>query len=311
MKDRSEFYITNNGQGTTIHLNRGAIVIEAAKQGKKQLFVDTGDSRVAVTGTTFSVNSGTKGSRVSVIEGEVRMDHGGNERVLRAGEQAATSPAIAKIPVKDEVAWSRNAARYTQTLAAFNALNKELQGVTYPGVRNSTHLLDLMPENTVVYAALPNLTSTLVESHRIMQERINQNAALKQWWDKERSGKGPNVDQVMGTIKEFGDYLGDEIAVSVSMDEKGEPVSPLVLAELKNSAGFQQFIEQQMARFNQQGRPAVRFVADPLTAIATVPAPGKKSEELFVWIQNNLFAASPKLEPTSGFGARSPGRGSQ
>jgi ferric-dicitrate binding protein FerR (iron transport regulator) len=295
MKDRSEFYITNNGQGTTIHLNRGAILVEAANQGKKQLFVDTGDARVAVTGTTFSVNSGTKGSRVSVIEGEVRMDHGGNERVLRAGEQAATSAAIAKVPVKDEVSWSRNAARYAETLAAFNALNKELQVVTYPGVRNSTHLLDLMPENTIVYAALPNLTSTLVESHRIMQERINQNPALKQWWDKEHSGKGPNVDQVMGTIKEFGDYLGEEIAVSVSMDEKGQPVSPLVLAELKNSAGFQQFIEQQMAKFNQQGRPPVRFVADPLTATATAPEPGKKAEELFVWIQDGLFAASPKL----------------
>jgi ferric-dicitrate binding protein FerR (iron transport regulator) len=295
MKERSEFYLTNNGQGTTIHLSRGAILVEAAKQGKKQLFVDTGDSRVSVTGTTFSVNSGTKGSRVSVIEGEVRMDHGGNERVLRAGDQAATNPAIARIPVKDEVAWSRNAARYAESLAAFASINKELQRVTYPGVRNSTHLLDLMPENTIVYAALPNLTSTLVESHRIMQERINQNAALKQWWDKERAGKGPNVDQVMGTVKEFGDYLGEEIAVSVSMDEKGDPASPLVLAELKNSAGFQQFIEQQMARFNQQGRPSVRFLADPLTATAATPEAGKKSEELFVWIQNDLFAASPKL----------------
>ena len=62
------------------------------------------------------------------------------------------------------------------------------QGVgqgSQPGVRNSTHLLDLMPENTIVYAALPNLTSTIVESHRIMQERINQNAALRQWWEQE------------------------------------------------------------------------------------------------------------------------------
>lgn len=295
MKDRSEFYITNNLQGTTIHLNRGAIVIEAANQGKKKLFVDTGDSRVAVTGTTFSVNSGTKGSRVSVIEGEVRLDYGGNERVLRAGEQASTSAAIARVPVKDEVSWSRNAGKYAETLAALNALNKELQGVAYPGVRNSTHLLDLMPETTVVYAALPNLTSTIVESHRIMEERINQNPALKQWWDKERAGNGPNVNQVMGTIKEFGEYLGDEVAVSVSMDEKGEPASPLVLAELKNSAGFQQFIEQQMAKFSQQGRPPVRFVSDPLTASVTAVEPGKKNEELFVWIQNNLFAASPNL----------------
>lgn len=126
MKDRSEFSLTNNSLGTTIHLNRGAIVVEAASQGKKHLFVDTGDSHVSVTGTVFSVNSGTKGSRVSVIEGEVHMDHAGTERVLRGGEQATTNPAIAKIPVKDEVSWSRKAARYAETLAAFTSLNKEL-----------------------------------------------------------------------------------------------------------------------------------------------------------------------------------------
>jgi hypothetical protein len=304
VKDRSEFYLTRNSQGTTIHLDRGAIVVEAAKQGKQHLFVDTGDSRVSVTGTIFSVNNGTKGARVSVIEGEVHLDHAGTERVLRGGEQASTNSAIEKIPVKDEVAWSRKAATYAERLAGLASLNKELGKVAMPGVRNSTHLLDLMPENTIIYAALPNLTSTLVESHRIMQERINQNAALRQWWEKEQAGqKGPNLDQVIGSIREFGDYLGDEIAVSVSMDEKGDPVAPLVLAELKNSAGFQQFIEQQVAKFsgNAQGKPSIQFITNPLSqtesmnANATVAEPGKKSEQLFVWIQGDLFAASPKL----------------
>jgi hypothetical protein len=298
MKDRSELSLTKNSQGTTIHLNRGAIVVEAAKQDKQHLFVDTGDSRVSVTGTIFSVNSGTKGTRVSVIEGEVHMDHAGNERVLRGGEQATSSAAIRMIPVKDEVAWSRKAVHYAEALTAFASLNKELGKVQQPGVRTSTHLLDLMPENTVVYAALPNLTSTILESHRIMQERINQNAALREWWDKEQSGhRGPNVDRVIDSIREFGDYLGDEIAVSVSMDEKGEPVAPLVLAELKNSVGFQQFLEQQIAKYggNQQGHPALRFVENPLTATASATEPGKKSDELYIWIQDGLFAASPKL----------------
>ncbi|HEV7745589.1 MAG TPA: FecR domain-containing protein [Pyrinomonadaceae bacterium] len=303
MKDRSEFSLTNNSLGTTIHLNRGAIVVEAAKQGKRHLFVDTGDgSHVSVTGTVFSVNSGTKGSRVSVIEGEVHLDHAGSERVLTAGEQATTNASIAKVPVKDEVAWSRKASHYAETLAAFSSLNKELAKITLPGIRNSTHLLDLMPENTIVYAALPNLTSTIVESHRIMQERINQNPALREWWEKEQGGHhGPNVDQVMGTVREFGEYLGDEIAVSVSMDEKGEPVSPLVLAELKNSQGLQQFIEQQIAKYSNDQKagnaqhPQIKFVEDPLTTTATATEPGKKVEELYVWIQKDLFAASPKL----------------
>ena len=302
MKDRSEFSITKNAQGTTIHLNRGAVLVEAAKQGSGHLFVDTGDSLVSVTGTVFSVNSGTKGSRVSVIEGEVHLDHKGTERVLRAGEQATTNKAIEVIPVKDEVAWSRKAARYAQTLASLTSLNKELSKVAQPGVRHSTHLLDLMPEETVVYAALPNLTSTITESHRIMQERISQNPALREWWEKEHAGKhGPNMDQVMATVREFGDYLGDEIAVSVSMDGKGEPAAPLALAELKNSTGFRQFLEQQIAKYagNAQGRPQVRFVDDPLTFSPAAPATaeqGKRADELFVWINADLFAASPNLK---------------
>ena len=297
MKDRSEFYLTKNGNGTTIHLERGSIVVEAAKQHGEHLFVETADSLVSVTGTVFSVNNGTKGSRVSVIEGEVHMDHAGTDRVLHPGEQGTTSSSITMIPVTDEVAWSRNASRYAATLASLNSLNKELSKVAQPDVRNSTRLLDLMPENTVVYAALPNLTATIAESDRIIQERISQNAALREWWEKERSGHGPNMDQVIQTIRQFGDYLGEEIAVSVSMDAKGEPVAPLVLAELKNSAGFRQFLEQQIAKYSngEQGKPDIRFVEDPLTMTdETIQATRK--ETLYVWIQNDLFAASPKLQ---------------
>src|SRR5207237_9888319 len=107
-------------------------------------------------------------------------------------------------------------------------------------------------KNTIVDRTLPNITYTMVESHRIMQERINQNAALKAWWDKEQSGhQGPNVDQVINSIREFGDYLGEEIAVSVSLNVKNEPAAPLVLAELKNSNGLRAFLEQQVAKYSK------------------------------------------------------------
>jgi FecR protein/Protein of unknown function (DUF3352) len=293
MKERSELYLTKTGQGTTIHLDRGSIVVEAAKQKDGKLFVESGDSLVSVTGTVFSVNNGTKGSRVSVIEGEVNLNHAGSDRVLRPGEQATTNPAIATIPVKDEVAWSKNANRYAAVLNGLATLKNELKGVQQPGVRNSTHLLDLMPENTVVYAALPNLTDTITESHRIIQERMSQNPALREWWEKEQSGRAQNMDKVVETIRQFGSYLGDEIAVSVSMDQNGKPGDPLVLAELKNSAGLQQFIEQQVAKLSGgKDRPEIVFVENPLTA---TDAGTVNKEKLHVWIQNNLFAASPKL----------------
>jgi len=107
VKDRSEFSLSKNGQGTTIHLKRGNIIVDAAKKAGRYLFVDTGDAHVAVTGSVFAVNNGTKGSRVSVIEGNAQLDHAGKERTLKAGEQAATNASINPVAIKDEVVESQ------------------------------------------------------------------------------------------------------------------------------------------------------------------------------------------------------------
>jgi len=122
------------------------------------------------------------------------------------------------IPVKEEVAWSRKADHYAAVLNGLASLKNALRQVEQPGVRNSTHLLDLMPENTVVYAALPNMANSIVESHRIIQERISQNAALRDWWEKEQSGRAQNMDRVVETIRQFGAFLGDEIYIMAEAD---------------------------------------------------------------------------------------------
>ncbi|HEX6283513.1 MAG TPA: FecR domain-containing protein, partial [Pyrinomonadaceae bacterium] len=293
MRERSELYLTKTGEGTTIHLDRGSIVVEAAKQKDGKLFVASGDSLVSVTGTVFSVNNGTKGSRVSVIEGEVSLNHAGSDRVLRPGEQVTTSPAIATIPIKDEVAWSKKADQYASMLSGLATLKSELNAVSTPGVRHSTHLLDLMPEGTVVYAGLPNLSDSITESHRIIQERVSQNPALREWWQKEQAGRAQNMDRAVESIRQFGAHLGDEIAVSVSMDAKGEPSEPLVLAELKNAAGFRQVLEQQIALHGDK-ETAIKFIENPLSAVPD--AGDTKKEKINIWIQGNLFAASPKIE---------------
>ena len=67
-------------------------------------------------------------------------------------------------------------------LDALAALKKELNAVPKPGVRNSTRLLDMMPATTVMYAAIPNLAASIAESIRIIEERIQQNPALHDWF---------------------------------------------------------------------------------------------------------------------------------
>jgi len=295
MKDRSELSITQTMRGTTVHLDRGSVIVEAAKQ-KGKFFVDTGDSLVSVTGTTFAVNAGTKGSRVSVIEGEVRLDRSGNERVLRAGEQATSNASIAAIPVKDEIAWSRNAAKYAQTLDSLAALQNELNAVAKPGVRYSTRLLDMMPDNTVLYAALPNLGATIAESNRIIEERIQQNPALKDWFENRREPKGPGMNQSVSAIKDFGDQLGDEITVSASMNDQGQPGEPIVLAQLKNPAGFRAFFDSEVQKLSGAGKaPQVQWVEDPRTvqpAASLTNGIKVGDKQLYFWISGDILIAS-------------------
>ncbi|MGB7207290.1 MAG: FecR domain-containing protein [Pyrinomonadaceae bacterium] len=314
MRERSEASVTENMRGVTVRLDRGDVIVEAAKQHNGRLYVQTPDSLVSVKGTIFVVESGTKGSRVSVVEGEVKVDHAGKEENLLPGDQATTSVGLDRTTVSGSVAWSRNAAKYTNLVSELTKLRKDLnQRVARPGVRYSSRFVDLVPENTVFYAALPNLSETLAQSQKIMQERIKQNPALAEW-SKGNKGHGLGIDErTMSRIYEFGSQLGDEIVVSASMDAKGEPSGILVLGEVKNAAAFRTYLDGQLARFTKENGdiPNVRIIDDPMTAtVAAKPATrsdaageknGAKKEELFVWINNDIFAASPQIESLRGF----------
>jgi hypothetical protein len=291
MKDRSEFSINRTLSGTTVQLGSGSVIVEAAKQ-QGHLYVATNDSLVSVTGTTFAVNSGTKGSRVSVIEGEVHLDRNGTDRVLRPGEQATTNAAIDTVPVKDEVSWSRNAARYAKVLESLTALRKDLNGVQIPDARHSTRLLDMMPANTVFYAALPNLGATIAESNRIIQERIQQNPELRDWFASQRGPHGPAMNDAVTTIKEFGDQLGDEIAISAGMNDQGQPTDPVVLAQLKNPGGFRAFVDSEVQKLSANGKaPQIQWVDDPRQAVVSATT----DKQLYAWINGDMLVASPKL----------------
>ncbi len=296
MRERSEVSITENMKGVTVKLERGDVAVEAAKQRERHLYVATSDSLVSVTGTIFFVGSGTKGSRVSVVEGEVHVNHAGKDDVLHPGDQVTTNARLETVPLTQEVAWSRNAARYTQLAAELTRLRQDINArVPRPGVRYSSRFLDLVPEGTILYITLPNLSQRLADSHRIMQECINQNPALKEWWKNE--GRGAGADQIIERVREFGAHLGDEIVVSAGLDEKNEPGNILVLGELKNAADFRPYLESQVAQFAREGRnsPAIRIVDDPLAA-ATQSSSAPGHGEIFIWVRNDLFAASPQIE---------------
>jgi hypothetical protein len=297
MRERSELSISETSQGVTIDLERGSIIVQAAKQHDK-LQVSTNDCLVSVKGTIFAVNAGTKGSRVSVIEGEVHVDHAGENNVLLPGDQVSTSQSIEAIPVKDEVAWSRDRERYSKMLAEIDAIRQEIDArAPRPEVRYSTRLLDMVPEGTVLYVALPNLSATLAESRQIMDERIRQNPALEEWWQKEQSSRR-GLDQVLEKIREVGEYLGDEIVVSAALNERGDPDAPVVLAEVRNAAAFRSFLEQQINSAPGDKKPDVRFIEDPMIAEPAFDAMSKSKsrDDVLIWINDDVVAVAPKID---------------
>ncbi len=299
MRERSEFSVADNPSGVTLNLERGQVIVQAAKQRDRKLFVQTDDSLVSVTGTIFSVNSGAKGSRVSVIEGEVHVDTAGKNNVLHAGGQVATHDSIERVSVKEEIAWSRNAARYQQML---DAVRDQIdQQLALPGNRYSTRLLDLAPADTVLYVAIPNIGETLGRANEILHENLQKNAELRGWWEKEQreSKKRQGMNQAIDLLREFGSHLGDEIVIAASANANGsgEPEEPVVLAEVKDGGAFRSFLETQLASFGAEKKQA-RIVDDPAFASA-----GAK-DEFFVWITGNVVAVSPRQDSLKGLAAR-------
>lgn len=116
MRSRSELSLARANDGLTIRLNTGSIIVNAAKQPHGHLYVQTNDVTVSVVGTVFLVNAEREGSRVAVIEGEVRVRQGSLETKLRPGEHVSSSPSLKARPVKEEIAWSRHLDAYLRLL---------------------------------------------------------------------------------------------------------------------------------------------------------------------------------------------------
>ena len=293
MAERAEVSLTDNPDGTTINLNQGNVIVEAAKQKSgKHLYVKTDEALVSVVGTIFSVNNGTKGARVSVVEGEVHVEHNSQEDKLLPGDQVTTNASIEKVAIAQEVSWSRNAKQYDQMLVEAAKLRNDIAALPRPGVRTSTQILNVMPEGTVFYVALPNLTETLNASYNMVKQRVEENPELNAWMSKKDGRSFGFADKAFEKMREFGSHLGAEITMSFELNTKGSPDEPLFVANLSNASALRAAIEQ------IENSP-VQIVDDPANATAAA------DKDLFVWMNGDLLAASSKLDNLQRFAVSS------
>ena len=282
MGERAEVAVSRAWKGTTIRLNGGQVIVQAAKQRSGRLYVATDDCQVSVKGTVFSVNRGIKGSRVAVIEGVVRLVYGDKVAELRAGQQATSNPAVSQVPIQNEIAWSRNAAKYLALMGDFAVLQKKFAAIPAPGLRYSSELLPYVPENTVVYAAIPNLSNTLSEAERIFQDQLQQSPALRTWWKEQQKGTKPKLADVLEQLKRFSSYLGDEVVFAGG--KLGPTYTPMLVLAKVRQPGLEEFLTRENRQITSNSSvPAVRVVRDPW-AIAAAP-----SEPLLLYVTDGVL----------------------
>jgi uncharacterized protein (TIGR03435 family) len=122
VRSGSELWLERADDGVRIRLSKGGILVNAARQRAGHLYVQTKDVTVSVIGTVFFVDAEEEGSRVAVIEGEVRVQQGVTEKKLRPGEQVMTNPTMEPQHLTEEISWSRNADEHVVLLQQSTAV---------------------------------------------------------------------------------------------------------------------------------------------------------------------------------------------
>jgi hypothetical protein len=227
VNERTELFVTAAWTGQAIHLQRGDIIVKAAKQRRGHLRVLTRDSIASVKGTVFAVSAGMGGSVVSVVEGSVAVNQPGRAVLLSPGQQAASNPAFAS-SVASAVSWSPDAESYLELLRSFVKIERELASLPAE-LRTKSALLSYLPSGAVVYGTVPNPGLTIDRALSLAEEQSAQNATFGAWWNSET---GRLLKQMTERIQSVNSLLGDEIVFCASLAGLDEPV-PIVMARVQ------------------------------------------------------------------------------
>jgi len=227
VNERTELYLTAAWSGQAIHLQRGDVIVKAAKQRRGHLQVLTRDSIASVKGTVFAVSAGMGGSVVSVVEGSVAVNQPGRAVLLSPGQQAASSAALAT-SVAQAVSWSPDADYYRELLGSFAKIERGLASLPAE-LRTNSALVSSLPAGVVVFGAVPNPGLTIDRALSLAEEQSAQNATFGAWWN---SDTGQLLKQMTDRVQSVNSMLGDEIVFCASAAGTNEPV-PIVMSRVR------------------------------------------------------------------------------
>jgi len=191
-------------------------------------------------------------------------------------------------------------AQYPGLLAEFGQLFKKLQSdVQFPAARRESRLLPLLPESTMSYGAFPNYGEAASQALAVFREELKESSVLREWWQHGQAATvGPKIEDSLAKVSQLNQYLGEEIAVSGTMEGK-EP-NLLIVAEIRKP-GLQKYLQRMIADLAGRSKPGV-LVLDPqaLAAAETKPAAG----DLLILVRPDFVVAALDLPTLRKFNSR-------
>jgi len=190
--------------------------------------------------------------------------------------------------------------KYTAFLSHLGGLLEKMHAqMKYPPPRSQSRLLPLLPESTIVYAAVPNYGELSHQALTVFQQELKDNSDLRSWWQQgEMTTEGPKIVDGAEKFYQLSQYLGDELVFSAASEGKKEP-SFLVLAEV-TKPGLKDFLQQMLKDPTGKSKPAARvFDVTELAAAREIPS----SDQPVILVRPDLVVGAANLATLRGFNA--------
>ena len=191
--------------------------------------------------------------------------------------------------------------KYPGLLTEFGQLFQRLQReIKLPPGRSQSRLLPLLPESTVLYAAMPNYGDASHQALAVFRNELQQSSVLRDWWQHgDMATNGPQMEDALEKFYQLSQYLGDEIVVS------GAPVgaktpSLLILAEVRKP-GLKDFLQGMSKDLPDNKKMTLRLldVADLATAKER-----RSTEDLLVLVRPDFMVAALDVKTLRNLNAR-------
>jgi hypothetical protein len=228
MAERAELVLDRARDGVNLKLQRGRVIVSAAKQRNGHLYVTTADFTIRVVGTVFSVSALAKGSRVSVLEGAVEIEE--YTRAVLGGQQVTSGPGVKTVSLEEDFRWSHELNSHLNLIRNHVAVSAALaNAIGDIPLRTTSDLVPLVPADTLLFASFPNSQQSLKESYALMQRRIAENPAIYDWWQN-FSGGGITLNQAVEVVSLMSPYLGPEVIIATPRN--GGAFAAVILADI-------------------------------------------------------------------------------